>query len=118
MARVNGLVKIDGTVDDVTFYRKNGKNFIRQKGGVSGERIKTDPSYARTRENNAEFGHCGVAAKNLRTAAGSMVNKAKDSKLSSRMLQAMARVKNNDLISARGSRTVGVGIKLLKENLR
>ena len=60
MAKVNGLLKIEGTVEDLTFYKKDGKNYVRRKGGVSKERILTDPNFVRTRENGAEFSHlCG-----------------------------------------------------------
>lgn len=110
MARVNGLVKIEGTIEDLTFYKKDGGNYVRRKGGVSKERISSDPNFVRTRENNTEFGHCGSSGKVLRKALGSLVFKAKDGKLSSRLVQVMSRVKNADLISVRGKRRVSQGI--------
>lgn len=114
MALASGIIKIEGTVEDLTFYKSNGKNFVRKKGGVSGERIKNDPNYVRTRENNAEFGHSGTSAKLLRMAMGSLVFKAKDGRLSNRLLQTMSRAKNMDLTSARGQRQVGIGIMTLE----
>lgn len=110
MAKTSGIIKIEGTVEDLTFYKRDGKNFVRRKGGVSKERIESDPNYVRTRENNTEFGHSGWAGKVLRMAMGSLVFKAKDSKLASRMLQTMSRIKNLDTSSARGKRRVDVGL--------
>lgn len=110
MAKASGIIKIEGTVEDLTFYKKDGKNFVRRKGGVPKERIENDPNYVRTRENNSEFGHSGTAGKVLRMAMGSLVFKAKDGKLSSRMLQVMSRIKNLDTTSARGLRQVSVGL--------
>ncbi len=110
MAKASGIIKIEGTVEDLTFYKKDGKNFVRRKGGVPKERIENDPNYVRTRENNSEFGHSGTAGKVLRMAMGSLVFKAKDGKLSSRMLQVMSRIKNLDTTSARGFRQVSVGL--------
>ncbi|WP_445456621.1 hypothetical protein [Flavobacterium sp. HNIBRBA15423] len=110
MAKVNGLLKIEGTVEDLTFYKKDGKNYVRRKGGVSKERILTDPNFVRTRENGAEFSHSAATGKLLRSSLGSIVFRAKDSKLSSRMLQLMSKIKNLDMISLRGQRKVGVGI--------
>ncbi|CAM3545096.1 hypothetical protein FLGE108171_02150 [Flavobacterium gelidilacus] len=110
MARSNGLIKIEGTVEDLTFYQKNGKSFVRKKGGVSRERILNDPNYVRTRENMSEFSHSGSAGKILKLAVGSMAFKAKDSKLNSRLLQVMSRIKNLDSTSNRGKRLVSVGI--------
>ena len=110
MAKSNGLIKIEGTVEDLTFYRKDGKNFVRKKGGVSRERILNDPNYVRTRENMTEFSHCGTSGKMLKMAVGSMAFRAKDSKLTSRLLQVMTRIKNMDATSNRGKRTVSNGI--------
>lgn len=110
MAKANGILKIEGTVEDLTFYKKDGKNFVRRKGGVSKERIETDPSYVRTRENNSEFSISAGAGKMLRLALGSLVFKAKDSKLSSRMLKTMSVIKNYDGTSARGKRQVYEGL--------
>lgn len=110
MAKVNGIVKIEGTVEDLTFYKKDGKNYVRRKGGISKERIANDPNFVRTRENNTEFGHSGSSGKVLRKALGSMVFKAKDSKLSSRLVQVMSVLKNMDAVSVRGQRRVSIGL--------
>ncbi|CAM3905460.1 MULTISPECIES: hypothetical protein [Flavobacterium] len=110
MAKANGIIKIEGTVEDLTFYKKDGKNYVRRKGGISKERIENDANFVRTRENNNEFGHSGTSGKVLRLALGNLVFKAKDSKLSSRLLGTMSRIKNLDLVSARGLRKVGVGL--------
>lgn len=110
MAKTSGVIKIEGTVEDLTFYKKDGKNFVRKKGGISKERISSDPNFVRTRENNNEFSHSGSSGKILKLAIGSLVFKAKDSKLSSRLLQLMSRIKNLDTVSARGNRQVSVGI--------
>lgn len=109
MAKASGIIKIEGSVEDLTFYKRDGKNFVRRKGGVSKERIASDPNFVRTRENNSEFGHSGSAGKILRLAMGSLIFKAKDGRLSSRLLQVMSQVKNLDTISTRGKRTVGLG---------
>ncbi len=110
MAKSNGVLKIEGTVEDLTFYKLNGKNFVRRKGGISKERIDTEANFVRTRENNSEFKHSAAAGMELRTALGSMVFKAKDSKLSSRMLKLFSVIKNLDTTSARGSRQVSIGL--------
>jgi hypothetical protein len=110
MAKTNGIIKIEGTVEDLTFYKKDGVNYVRKKGGIAKERIANDPNFVRTRENNSEFGHSGSSGKVLRKALGSMVFKAKDGKLTSRLLGTMAKVKNMDVVSARGQRRVSIGM--------
>lgn len=97
MAKASGIIKIEGTVEDLTFYKKDGKNFVRKKGGIAKERIANDANFVRTRENNNEFAHSGSSGKVLRLAMGSLVFKAKDSKLSSRLLQTMSRANSSDI---------------------
>ncbi len=110
MAKSNGILKIEGTIEDLTFYKQDGQNYVRRKGGISKERIAGDPNFVRTRENNSEFGHCGNASRLLRLALGSMVSRAKDSRLHSRLVQTMARIKNLDALSPRGQRLVSNGL--------
>ncbi len=114
MAKSNGILNIEGTVENLTFFKKDGKSFVRKKGGIPKERILNDPNFVRTRENISEFTHSANAGKMLRTAIGSMVFKAKDNKLSSRLMQAMSKVKNADSASARGQRNVALGIATLE----
>jgi hypothetical protein len=109
MAKTSGIIKIEGTIEDLTFYKKDGKSYVRKKGGISKERIENDPNFIRTRENNSEFAHSGSSGKILRLAIASMLFKAKDSKLSSRMLQLMSQIKNLDTASTRGYRNVSNG---------
>jgi hypothetical protein len=110
MAKANGILKIEGTVEDLTFFKLGGKSFVRKKGGVSKERIETDPSFVRTRENNSEFSLCAGSGRLLRMGLGSLVFKAKDSRLTSRLLQTLYRVKQFDTVSQRGRRNVSEGI--------
>lgn len=110
MAKSKGIIKIEGTVEDLTFYKQEGEYYVRKKGGIDKKRIAKDPNFIRTRENNSEFGGAGKSGKLLRTALGTMVFKAKDSRLASRLLQTMSRVKGFDTVSARGKRNVAAGI--------
>ncbi|MCF6130122.1 hypothetical protein L1S35_10580 [Flavobacterium sp. AS60] len=110
MAKSNGILKIEGTIEDLTFYKKDGKNFVRRKGGVSKERIANDPNFVRTRENNSEFTITTGAGKSLRLALGSLVFKAKDTKMVSRLVKTMSDIKKYDTVSARGNRQIYVGL--------
>lgn len=76
MAKTSGIIKIEGTIDDLTFYKKGTSTYVRKKGGVNKERINSDPNFVRTRENNNEFSHNVSQAKMLRMAMGSLTFKA------------------------------------------
>jgi hypothetical protein len=110
MAKNSSLFKVEGTLDNVTFYKSADGHFVRTKGGVSKSRILNDPAFIRTRENGAEFGRSASAGKMLRMATGTMVFKAKDAKLSSRLVQVMSKIKNLDTVSVRGERNVVEGL--------
>ncbi|WP_206106589.1 hypothetical protein [Ilyomonas limi] len=68
MARLNGILKIEGTLQDMTFYKTQDGHLVKTKSGVSGDRIANDPAFARTRENGYEFGNAAAAGKLLRDA--------------------------------------------------
>ncbi|WP_158727937.1 MULTISPECIES: hypothetical protein [unclassified Flavobacterium] len=103
-----------GTLDGLTFYKSKDGHLVRTKGGVNKKRIMTDPAFARTRENLSEFGQNAKAGKLIRDAVGLMLNNAKDSKLSSRMLQLLNSIKNLDTTSERGKRNVQVGLNSME----
>lgn len=117
MGKLDGIIKIQGTLDNLTFYKSADGHFVRTKGGVSKNRIKNDPAFKRTRENGTEFGHCANSAKMLRTSVGPMLFHAKDRRLSSRLLGIMAQIKNLDSTSIRGERQVSLGLTTVEGKL-
>lgn len=111
MAKVDGIVAIQGTVKGITFYQTKEGMFARAKGGVSKKRVLNDPAFERTRENCVEFGHNAKMGKLVRNAVSKLLFLAKDSRVSSRLAQRMSQIKNLDLVSVRGQRQVGIGIQ-------
>jgi hypothetical protein len=106
MARQKGIIKLQGTLGDITFMQTKDGYIAREKTSVSASRIATDPSYQRTRENNSEFGRAGKASKLLRTAFRTQLQSAKDSRLTSRLTASMMKVLKADVTSIRGMRNV------------
>ncbi len=106
MAKQKGVIKLDGTIGDITFYKSKDGFLAREKGGVSGDRIANDPAFARTRENGAEFGRAGKAGKVLRNAIRNLLQNASDSRMVSRLTTEMLRVVQADATSERGFRNV------------
>jgi hypothetical protein len=111
MARQSGLIKIKGTLDNVNFYKTKDGDLARMKTSVDKDRIKNDPAFERTRENNAEFGTSAKAGKLVRDGARSLSMTASDSRLVSRFTQVMSKIKNLDSTSARGERNIVQGIQ-------
>ncbi|MCX6195047.1 MAG: hypothetical protein NTY55_00110 [Flavobacteriia bacterium] len=106
MARQKGIIKLKGTIGDITFYKTQDGHLAREKGGIDASRIKNDPAFQRTRENGSEFGRAGKAGKVLRTALRALLLNSADSRMVSRLTQAMVKVIQADMISERGLRNV------------
>lgn len=68
MATLKSSLKMIGTLDNLSFYRVAGSKeiFVRAKGGPSSKRVKTDPGFARTRENASEFAARAIAGNMIR----------------------------------------------------
>ena len=106
MARQKGIIKLKGTIGDITFYKTQDGHLAREKGGIDASRIKSDPAFQRTRENGSEFGRAGKAGKLLRTALRPLLLNSADGRMVSRLTQAMVKVIQADLVSDRGLRNV------------
>jgi hypothetical protein len=106
MARQTGVITLKGTVGGISFYKSRDGHMAREKGGVDGNRIKNDPAFVRTRENGAEFGRAGKASKLLRTAIRTILQNAKDRRVTSRLTTDMLKVIQMDATNPRGMRNV------------
>lgn len=106
MATQKSFIKLEGKIGDLTFYKTKNGYQAREKGGVSADRIKNDPSYQRTRENNAEFGIVTTASKKMRDALRSVILNVNDAKMSIRLNSRFFRIIKADAINLRGERKV------------
>lgn len=110
MAKNSSLFKIEGTLDEVTFYKRDGSHFVRTKGGIKKDRIMNDPGFARTRENMSEFASSAQASKLLRHSLGYLMKRVKDSHMTGRLNGLLTKVKQHDTVSDRGKRQVRIGV--------
>ena len=106
MAQQKGIIKLDGTIGGITFYKSKDGYLAREKGGVSADKIANDPAFQRTRENGAEFGRAGKAGKVLRTSLRALLQNASDSRMVSRLTTEMLKVVQADTTNPRGLRNV------------
>jgi hypothetical protein len=115
MAKQRGVVKLEGTLDDITFLKTSDGYMAKVKSAVSASRINSDPNYVRTRENNAEFGRAAKAGRLLRAALRTEIRNTSDSRTVSRLTREMMTVLHADTTSPRGERNVVNGkIELLE----
>jgi hypothetical protein len=106
MARQRGIIKLEGNIGDINFYRSKDGYFAREGSRLDAQRIATDPKFQRTRENNAEFGNAASASKVLRNACSVLLIDSKDGSVNQRLFSEMMKVVKADATSTRGLRNV------------
>lgn len=116
MAQQKGIIPLQGTIGNITFFKSKDGYLAREKGGVSAQRIATDPAFQRTRENGAEFGRAGKAGKLLRNAIRGLLLNTADSRMVARLTREMIKVLQADATNPRGLRNVIDGEAELLEN--
>lgn len=109
MALQDSILKLNGKVGDLSFFKTKNGYQARAKGGVSGDRIKNDPGYKRTRENMAEFGEVCSTSKKIRDVLRSMILQTHDTKMASRLTARTYKMMKADTSSIRGERKVELG---------
>lgn len=107
MARNNSFVRLEGTLEGLTFYRKDGQNFVKTKSRVSRNRIMHSPEYQRTRENMQEFAGANRCGKSFRESFASIVRIVADSQISSRVAGVIRRMMNSGA-GLRGQRNINL----------
>ena len=110
MARQKSIFTLVGSIGDVTFYKTKDGFLAKQKGGNSREKIKTDPRFERTRENNQEFKEAAEAGKLLRNAIRVLIKNAWDTWVTSRLAGLLTKVLKEDMSSRRGERKIANGL--------
>lgn len=116
MAKQESIIKFTGNIGDLSFFKTKDGFSARKKTGVSGDRIKNDPKYERTRENMEEFGRAAAASKLVRSALREFTRNSKDGRLTTRMTSAFLAIIKTDVVNRRGKRKVtGGNMQLIKD---
>ncbi|MCF8237514.1 MAG: hypothetical protein K9I85_05120 [Saprospiraceae bacterium] len=110
MARQNSLFKVKGTLDDVTFYERQGVHLVKKKTRLSGDRIKNDPAFERTQETFREFGTTNQVARLVRNAFPGLIKKVGDKRVPQRLTRVLFQIRKFDVTNKRGSRTAVIGL--------
>jgi hypothetical protein len=110
MAKQIGLINFEGKIGNFAFFKtRDGYAARDAKGGITAERIRLDPKFARTRENGREFGRAGRASKILRDGFRNILLNMTDSRVVSRLTTAFIKVVQSDPVNERGERTATAG---------
>ncbi|WP_423738043.1 hypothetical protein [Chitinophaga caseinilytica] len=105
MAKQDGLLQFNGAIGNLSFYKtRNGGFAVRQKTGVSPQRIATDPKFAMLRANGIEFGQAGRAGKLIRAAFGVAMKNIADRGVSNRLTALCKSIIKSDALNEAGKR--------------
>lgn len=115
MATQKGIIPIQGTVGNLTFYKSDGTFNVRQKSSLDAKRIANDPKFQRTRENGQEFSRAGNAAKVFRATFNTLLQRIGDRRVTARLVQKLHKALKADVDSLRGQRTVESGNVLIMQ---
>jgi hypothetical protein len=116
MARVESILPMRGTIQNITYYKLRGKYFAKRKSSIDPERIAKDPVFLQTRQSMAEFARAGKAGRLIRTALTEYLGRPCDYSVVSRLTKTMMMVIKSDPVNERGMRTAGDGkVSLLKQ---
>lgn len=110
MATYESFLKLNGTVGNLVFYNLNGKNVVRKKSGFNKNAFKKSASYEKVRQNSSEFGHCSKVGKVFRQCLEPYIKECDDALLYQKFAKLMTEIKDLDIISEKGKRTVKNGI--------
>ena len=106
MAKQKGIIKLQGTIGDITFFKTADGYLAREHAPISAEQIANNPAFQRTRENNQEFGRAVKASVLLRKALRPMLAGTKTGRLQALLTRDFMRVIKADSANLRGNRNV------------
>jgi hypothetical protein len=110
VAKQKGLIKIRGTIGDLSFYTTQYGDIVRRKWGPDKDTRKNNPAFDKAEKNSTEFGGCSASGKIFRRAVAEILDGITDSELNIRVNSLMFAVKNLDVKSVHGKRNVGTGL--------
>ena len=108
MARQTGHIKYKGTLGEVRHFKIKGMtgDFAGLKGGATGDQIKNDAKFVRTRENMNEFAGCATVGKAIRAGQAQLMKTMSDSQLTGRLTGIVKKINLEDQSEARGYRAI------------
>lgn len=107
MSKQKGVIRLKGSTGGISFYKSGGEDLARVASGPEKSRIENDPAFARTRENNREFGGAANTGKAFRTAFAEVTRSMGDRYLSARLTQLFNKVCKQGA-GLRGEREISV----------
>ncbi len=115
MAKLKGIIKVVGTMGDVTFAQTAFGIIAKSKSSLNKEKFYAYESMEGSRKASREFGHASMMGTDVRRAFLPVAALAKDYTTHFRINSLMGKVLRTDMEHEKGSRVIGKGdLSLLK----
>ena len=114
MARLEGILKLRGTIEGINFYedKETGETHVkRAKGGHTSESLKKDPKKKRIRDNNLEFESSTKTQSLLMFLVRQQFRTKMPRSVNSKFATVMHTIKNADTVHVPGERRVATGLR-------
>jgi len=109
MGLQTGVVRIRGKVGNLTFAKTANGDEVRISTSLTGDKMRKDKRFKRTRENWAEFSRAAKSAKLIRNAFATATKSISDARAYTRLATLTLSVVKSDPTSARGQRILQLG---------
>ncbi len=110
MAKNIGIIKFTGKLGGLSGRDTAFGNIIQTPGGFKSERLKNDPIYIKSRQLSTEFGRCSKIAALFRQQLLPYLKLLPDPYVYNHIQKCVLAVKDCDLASPKGSKTVANGL--------
>lgn len=110
MAKNIGIIKFTGKLGGLSGRDTAFGNIIQTPGGFKSERLKNDPIYLKSRQLATEFGRCSKIAALFRQVLLPYLKLLPDPYVYNHIQKCVLAVKDCDLDSPKGSKTVANGL--------
>lgn len=105
-AKQKGILPLQGSVGEITFFRSNGEYRVRRRNAHTRERIMHDPAFVRFREHLSEFAGVIAAGRLIGNAIAPLTTIVKDSSMRNRLTSRLYQVAKSDRTNRRGQRNI------------
>jgi hypothetical protein len=110
MAKNIGIIKFTGKLGGLSGRDTPFGNVIQTPGGFKGDRIKTEDRYEKTRQLYTEFGKCATLASLFKRNLDFYLKLLPDPYVYNHIQKWMTAIKECDVTSPKGEKTVGKGL--------
>jgi hypothetical protein len=111
MAKVVGIIKLIGTVDNFVHYLLYGKHICRTKGKLDLHKMRTAPQYEETRKNQSEFAVATKAGQLFRHGLMDITKGYTDCNYPVEVMKIMLKTLRSDTTQPKGRKLIYNGLK-------